>query len=1254
MTNTHRIFRSVASFDLGAINTGIFLLNHGGDQPSCEHARALTISLPTGKNGFQLSNKNRTAVRHRVRSSKRFKLARRLLFVILNECFKEKGLDFYSNENSQLREALGGLLKRRGYTFLLSETPVDISKLESVDPAVFNKHELFSDIFDKENNFAEQWEEFTKHPEKLRSIVFPDEKEFEKWLKTEFGTDWGTSAKSLISLHTNALKIITKDAKSILDELAFGHRHRTQYLKELRDDIPKDTRLITAISVVEGVDRFWRLICNISNLQLRAERWYFNAPEMLLGDLFQPQKLKKSLVRAFKYFHPGNRQNALGVQKLINELERSSNIIDTLCSIDPVRTIPFYEDQNNRRPPLDLTLYLNPDALTKRYGATWTVWATRFLNREPALAENLDEILSITDRQSRLKSSPQYKNINRQAYFFSYVLQRVLDRNKARDVYKLRLISKNSQSQEAQVAISELASCIGSQHVQAFIEFARHYYTEISDARSSLWFEDNSDNLLERADIHPSAKKNILHTLVGSLFGQDANFGKNVIQKHWNRKISNSRSTLKSTCLVIEKTRKAFDNQFNQEFKQVVELVKSNQLSKPDQKQKQLLDVYHRVEAVRTDWETNLEGYDARMEHYACDPFVLSQLYNLIETDRAGFSSTSLAAHLENQWRMSNNDDLGAQCSRLPADSIKPFDGVLRKVLDKQAVVAARTIADNLMRAVGTQPSDICFTAIIEENKFNFSAGLTALKKGADNVDKSTTTSNSPDYKRWLNQKERLLQSSRALCAYTGEPLGEHIEIDHIVPQSLTRDISGTVFNSEPNLILVSQKGNQMKADHRYTLHHLHPTYLQAVFGTSNIQTITAKIERVASRLLEKKQKIVFHALSQDEQDCIRHALFLSDDSEIRSRLLRTLATANINRVNGTQAWFLRRVITRVLMYTEEWRKANLHNIRLKTTRVSSYDCSRIRKALAESNPVFEKPDDSEQPFVSHAIDAMCAFAVASGNRTICDFMGSDIQFANAKFLTTKGKEMPLQKLFPANCDLIRIQPELQSQTNKLQSRQIFKDTIYSESYLPILTFKDDVFLGFALPKASGEGGNAIRLIGKKPKQLLVDLADFLDRPYVPATHPVTYRIQPDKAHEFLVKAANKPESLTEQENKVLQLLIGLKFTTIKNTPQKVLSQNEKFVSKAAAEKIIDAKLAININSFGSKTKLGYSARGQLVLPTKHEWISLLNNQHMNALWSGTINDPKANFAMEEWLKSFIPSRLTLTLHGSCTKRLLT
>lgn len=64
-----------------------------------------------------------------------------------------------------------------------------------------------------------------------------------------------------------------------------------------------------------------------------------------------------------------------------------------LAVLDPDRTIPPYEDQNNRRPPEDQTLYLNPRALSSEYGDKWKSWANKFAAAYPLLTDDLAEIL---------------------------------------------------------------------------------------------------------------------------------------------------------------------------------------------------------------------------------------------------------------------------------------------------------------------------------------------------------------------------------------------------------------------------------------------------------------------------------------------------------------------------------------------------------------------------------------------------------------------------------------------------------------------------------------------------------------------------------------------------------------------------------------------------------------------------------------------------------------------------------------------
>ena len=94
-------------------------------------------------------------------------------------------------------------------------------------------------------------------------------------------------------------------------------------------------------------------------------------------------KLKNVLVRALKYLRSDDKEWSASQKQIIQSLEQSGDVLDVLAGLDPDRTIPPYEDQNNRRPPEDQTLYLNPKALSSEYGEKWKSWANKFAGAYP-------------------------------------------------------------------------------------------------------------------------------------------------------------------------------------------------------------------------------------------------------------------------------------------------------------------------------------------------------------------------------------------------------------------------------------------------------------------------------------------------------------------------------------------------------------------------------------------------------------------------------------------------------------------------------------------------------------------------------------------------------------------------------------------------------------------------------------------------------------------------------------------------------
>lgn len=1212
------IFHSSISFDLGARNTGIFITNHPADTlPQSEHTQACTIVQPVEGDGFVYSTTNRTSVRHRLRNGKRFKLARRLVHQVIDALRKNQPDVLPDAQMRATLEAVSTLLKRRGFSRIESDSDIDVTVLDDVDAAVFADHEDLGRFFSADTPISAQWSQLSQNTRTVEELLkaLPSQKEFVSYLKNTF-----PELVDQKKLYESALKVILTDVKSIQLQLGLGHKHRTKYFEAIGHDMHRDSRLKPVFALFGSEERFKTFICNISNLQLRALRWYFDEPNADLADRWNADKFRAVWVRSLKYFHPEEDRKA-DLHQLIGEIEASEDVLGTLCGTDPVRTIPCYEDQNNRRPPNDQTLWLSAAELNRRFGSKWLIWSQRFEHADPTLADGLDEILVFTDRRSRVFGGND--SLPATTYAASYVLQRVLDRNSRRDIYALRALAAGHRSQELTEALQNLTRTLGTQHVETFLAFAAEYYEEVQASKNGLWLE-GLERLLERADIHPPMKKKVIDLLVGNLLDSTPEVAKKLRTELWNRPVHDkSRSTPSSLCRAIEVTRKDFGGEFRMRYDDFARRRQAadaqNVKFKPSNAEdKALLKIWNAVQTMRAFLANVLQLTPQQLERTK-SPFVFAQLHTLIDTERDGFTSTSLAAHLENHWRM-RSDELGAQCSRLPADSVRPFDGVLAKALDRQAWESAKIAAQALMSQKDLLNTDIRYSIIIESNRFAFSASIADLKKNTA-TKKNAEAGQTLQLKRWQDKESRIRAASAGLCAYTGEPLTDVVEYDHIIPRAFTTAAMGTIFNSEANLICVSRRGNQLKADKRYELSNLHKNYLNAVFGSSDIDTVTSIIEDEVSRLVKSNRLRYFELLSDKEQNAVRHALFLSDGSAARRAVLRELAATNRTRVNGTQAWFVRCFMTKLLSITEDWRTSSGCTLDIRSWKTDAEVASRLRSALAEINPVFKKTQP--QPVASHTIDAMCAYATACGLPGACEHLGANPSFADEETFDQKDS---LAALHPLSVDLISVRARELAQKDRPDSRAIFKEGIYAEHFLPLILMKDRLFVGFELPKKDGTGGNALEFAGKSPLSVLTLLSTFLDRePVAFSDHPTCYRIVPHRAFELLTKCVLTPEKATEEEKQQAELLRGLCFRTSRiPVMSRLIDAKNKYVAQKDALKNDDFVIKVKLGS----RKLGFSAAGQLVLPAKGDWAALVSAPELQAKWTQPADD-----FLEGWLQ---------------------
>lgn len=702
------------------------------------------------------------------------------------------------------------------------------------------------------------------------------------------------------------------------------------------------------------------------------------------------------------------------------------------------------------------------------------------------------------------------------AYQLSYALQRAFDRSKALDPYALRALAAGNKSNKLTSARTALENCIGRQNVETFLDCARRYYREADDAKVGLWF-DNADGLLERSDLHPPMKKKILPLLVANILQTDETTGQKFLDEIWRKQIK-GRETVASRCARIETVRKSLGGGFNIAYN-TAQYREVNKLPRNAQ-DKELLIIRDRVAETVDFIAANLGLSDEQKRKFA-NPFSLAQFYTLIETEVSGFSATTLAVHLENAWRMTIKDAVingetvrAAQCSRLPAETARPFDGLVRRLVDRQAWEIAKRASTDIQSKVDFSNGIVDVSIFVEENKFEFSASVADLKNSqhAKDTKKNKRTKNkmlSEALKletHWLNKNERIKAASQGICPYTGQRLAEGGEIDHILPRSLIKDARGIVFNSEPNLIYVSSRGNQLKKDQRYSLSNLNTDYLKKIFKTSNIAAITAEIEDVVTKLQQTHRLKFFDLLNEHEQDCVRHALFLDDGSEARNAVLELLATQRRTRVNGTQICMIKNLANKIRGELQDWCRTTNNRLHFQAAATDVSTAKNLRVKLAQNHPDFKKPNI--QPIASHSIDALCSFAVGSAeaerNQNSFDYLDSKAVFA----------------LYPQSCEVIHLQAKPLEEKSHFDSVAIFKEGIYAEQFLPVFTLNGKIWIGYETLNAKGERCGAIEVSGTRPEELLTMLTPFFNKPVGDLSAHATYRIQKKPAYEFLAKAA--------------------------------------------------------------------------------------------------------------------------------------
>ena len=1163
------VYSNIA-IDLGGKYTGCVSYT-SSILPSADDFNAFIIEMPDDGNGIKYTVKDRTQKRHMVRSLDRFKKARKLIYLVISSIIRR---ELTADEN----EAISSLMKRRGYTRLEAEIDLDILKDCPID--LFASY--MKDLFDESQSLYEQFNQ--------KCCDLDSAKAMKKALSSEElkqAMDSSELDKIEKKIYKSAFNTMVEAADNIINTCEFGNKHRKQYLSDIKVDINKDSRLTDIVKAFASSEKLYRCIGNISNLQLRALRWYFNDIDMKGEPKWISERFKKVWARAYKYFHYP-KEDQTKARELIKKIESSEDAISLLSSIDPLKTIPPYEDQNNRNPPTDLTLLLSPKALDDKYADLWDAWAEKFANLYPNLTYQLKDIVKATDRKSRIeqKNSSSY---TQSKIFNSYVIQRLLDlsTNEDEPITLLRKWVRDPSNPNLARTVKIIQSVV-EDHEDDFYKLAQSYYNEVEKAKSGLW-SVVEDPLLEISGIHPPMKNKVISTLVGNVLGINNDFDYEKFLEVWKSPIK-GRKTLKSICRDIEELRKDYGNTFKVEYDYAIYSAKDKKKTLTSD-QKKLVEIYKTIEEISPLLWSNI-SQDPLSEIKFNNPFSLSQLYTLIETDTLGFSSNCVAVNKENNARMQFLSGNCALCSRLPTESVRPFDGAVGKILERQAYEIAKAKSSEIKELDGLNDAVINVGILIEQNKFEYSASLATIKnsKYKKKIQKRAKSGVSRQLEQWKSKEQRIKDASRDLCPYTGEPISElsNGEIDHIIPRSFTKASMGTIFNSEANLIFCSKDGNQTKKENVYTLRDLSPNYLNEIFGLSDILKIQQEIECTVANVNEKNPRFLFDMMTPKEQVCCRHALFMPQSKAYRL-VVSSLARSYSTRVNGTQSYFVKVIISRLRNELSSWLKSNRNTLNFFAYKVDPSDVHSTRDDLSKLNTLLKKQEN--QPITSHAIDALCVLASASTNERISENISKESCLAK---ISNTGN---LLKLEPHEFKILRIEKIDFSDKNDVFSRKLFYDTIYAEHFLPVMVMKDQVKIGFSWN--SSKEGNSIEIV-KDQHKFLELLAPFFNKAIESSCKFITYKINKKKAFDFIHRYIHQEVDVNDCAL-IVKILESLRYTTVNTDVCDIYNDREKRF-KSKSEILTNKNFELN---FSLPKPFKILACKKIYLPSKNEWSKI-------------------------------------------------
>ncbi len=361
--------------------------------------------------------------------------------------------------------------------------------------------------------------------------------------------------------------------------------------------------------------------------------------------------------------------------------------------------------------------------------------------------------------------------------------------------------------------------------------------------------------------------------------------------------------------------------------------------------------------------------------------FFLAQINNLVFKERNGNAKTCPVCSADNAHRMQQDEkETSTKAQRLSAISTRIIDGAVMKMARIVSGAIANDKWEKIKGELG-KGNKVCIPIITESNRFEFEPNLKDLKGKKSNRNDKTSEN------IFSEKKDRIRQAGNGISPYSGDPVGDQGDLDHIIPRS--HRIWGTL-NDEANLIFTSQRDNRTeKGNNEYSLENLNAKYKREQFETDDKEKIQEWIIDQIGDGTDEDFKFgkyrSFINLTQDQKKAFRHALFL-DGHSLRKKVIKAINNRTRALVNGTQRYFAEALANTLYKKAKFIKKETL--LSFDYFGVEAQDNSRgdgiynLRKELVE----YYKPDlkrynktsEESQDLYSHLIDAQVAFCMVA------------------------------------------------------------------------------------------------------------------------------------------------------------------------------------------------------------------------------------------------------------------------------------